>query len=145
MLIVAIVAVTLQLTLLLWFVSKFSLLPQTIVVRTSFWANAANSAITTFILFTSIRSNTNMMIIVILTTISITVAVVITLTSIIVLIHIIVFLISTIVAIIVAFMTDCTTNVITSTANTNASISIPAPVLLRSLLLLVRVPTVHNN
>ena len=72
-------------------------------------------------------------------TISITVAVVFTLTSNTVLIHII--RISTIVAIIVPFVISCTMNITIITASDNASMSIPAPILLLSLLLLVLVPS----
>ena len=79
------------------------------------------------------------MIIIIMTIISITVAVTITLTSFTVLIHII--LVSTIVAIIVAFITNCTMNVTIFSASGNARISIPAPIRLLSLPLLVGVPS----
>ena len=84
------------LLLLLWLASILSSV-QIIVVRTSTRTNAANSTITTFIPFTSIRFNTiaftstirtTIMIIVIVTTISISVAVTTTLPSFIVLIHI---------------------------------------------------------
>ena len=121
---------------------------QIIVVRTSTRTNAANSTSTTFILFTSIRLNTiaftstistTIMITAIITTISISVAVTTALPSIIVLIHII--MINTIVAIIVTLVSNCIMNVTIITASNNVSISIPAPVLLLSLLLLVRVPS----
>ena len=46
-----------------------------------------------------------------------------------------------IVAIIVTLVSNCIMNVTTITASNNASISIPAQVLLLSLLLLVRVPS----
>ena len=97
--------------------SILSLILQTIVVRTSTRVHAANTTITTFILFTSIRCNTiaftstfstTIMITVLLTTISITVAVTITLTSIIVLVHIV--LSSSSVAVIVTFIIYCTMN-----------------------------------
>ena len=78
------------------------------------------------IAFTSTISTT-IMITVIITTISISVAVTIALPSIIVLIHII--MINTIVAIIGAVVSNCIMNVTIITANNNASISIPAPVL----------------
>ena len=74
------------------------------------------------------------MITVIITTISISVAVTTTLPSFIFLIHIIMI---TIVAIIVALVSNCIMNVTIITA----SLSIPAPILLSSLLLLVRVPS----
>ena len=98
--------------------------------------------------FTSIRFNaiaftssisTTIMITVIITTISISVAVTITLPSTFVLIHIII--IDSIVAIIVTLVNNCIWNVAIITASNNASISIPAPVRLLSLLLLVRVPS----
>ena len=79
------------------------------------------------------------MITVIISTISISVAVTISLPSFIVLIHTI--LINTIVAIIVTLVSNCIMNVTIFTASNNASLSIPAPVLLLSLLLLVRVPS----
>ena len=79
------------------------------------------------------------MITVILTTISISVAVIITLPSFIVLIHIIV--INTIGAIIVTLASNCIMNVTILIASNDASLSIPAPVLLSSLLLFVRVPS----
>ena len=116
--------------------------------RTTTRTNAANSTSTTFILFTSIRfntiaftstSSTTIMITAIFTTISISVAVTIALPSILVVIHIIVM--NTIVAIIVALVSNCIMNVTIITASNNASISIPAPVLLLSLLPLVRVPS----
>ena len=118
------------------------------MVPTSIRTNAANSTITTFILFTSIRFNTTaftstisttIMITVMITTISVSVAVTITLHSIIVLIHII--MLNTIVGIIVTLVSHCIMNVTIITASNNASISIPAPVLLLSLLLLVRLPS----
>ena len=96
--IVAIVVVLQQLLLLLWLVSINISSLQTIVVRTSARTDAANSTITTCILFTSLRfntiaftstSSTTIMITVIITTISVSVAVTITLPSIIVLVHII--------------------------------------------------------
>ena len=74
------------------------------------------------------------MITVIITTISISVAVTTTLPSFTILIHIIMI---TIVAIIVTLVSNCIMNVTIITA----SLSIPAPVLLSSLLLLVRVPS----
>ena len=74
-----------------------------------------------------------------ITTISNSVAVTITLPSIIVLIHI--SMINTIVAIIVTLVSNCTMNVTIITATNNASIFIPAPVLLLSLLPLVLVPS----
>ena len=119
-----------------------------IVVPSSTTVNAANTTITTFILFTSIRCNTiaftstfstTIMITVIITTISIPVAVTILLTTVFVLIHII--LSSTIVAIIVTFIIHCTMNVTMIAASNNASISIPSPILLLSLLLSVRAPS----
>ena len=118
------------------------------MVRTSTRTNAAESTITTFILLTNIKFNTialtsiistTIMIIVIRTTISISVAVTITLPSIVVLIHII--MMNAVVAIIVTLVGNCIMNVIIITAGKNASISILAPVLLLSLLLLVRVPS----
>ena len=48
---------------------------------------------------------------------------------------------NTIVAIIVALVSKCIMNVTIIAARNNASLSIPAPVLLLSLLLLVRVPS----
>ena len=78
---------------------------------------------------------------VIITTISISVAVTIALPSIVGFIHIIIIMINAIVAIIVTLVSSCTMNVAIFTASNNASISIPAPVLLLSLLLLVRVPS----
>ena len=145
-LIVAIVVVLQQLRFLFWFLSILSSL-QIIVVRTSTRTNAANSTSTTFILFTSTRFNTiaftstisTTIMITVLVTISVSVAVTITLPSLIVLIHII--MIYTIVAIIVPLVSNCTMNVNLITDSNNASISIPAPVLLSSLLLLVRVPS----
>ena len=116
--------------LLLWLVSIFSLSLQIIVVRTSTRINAANTTITTFMLFTSIRFNImtatstisiTIMITVIIATISITAAVTITLISVIVLIRII--MISIIVAIIVTFLINCTMNVTILTASGNASVS----------------------
>ena len=77
------------------------------------------------------------MIIVIITTIYFAVAVII-LTSLIVLIC--VSMISIIVAIIVTFVTDCTMNVTIISDSGDTSISIPAPIRLPPLLLLVRVP-----
>ena len=118
------------------------------MVRTSTRTNAANSTITTFILFTSIRLNsiaftsttsTTITITVVVTTISISVAVTITLPSFIVLIHTI--LINTIVAIIVTLVSNCIMDVTSITASNRASLSIPAAVLLLSLLHLVRVPS----
>ena len=115
---------------------------------TSTRTNAANSTIATFILFKSIKfdtiaftntTSTTIMIIVIIATISISVAVTTTLPSIIALIHI--SMINTIVAIIVTRVSKCIMNVTIVTASKNATISIPAPVLLLSLLLLVRVPS----
>ena len=50
-------------------------------------------------------------------------------------------MINTIVAIMVTFVSNCNMNVIIITASNNASLSIPAPVLLSSLLLFVRVPS----
>ena len=108
------------------------------------WAtpNAADSTIATFILFTSIRFNTiaftstiskTLMITVIITTISVSVAVTITLPSFIALIHII--MTNTIAAIIVTLVRNCLMDVATITASNNANLSIPAPVLLLSLLL----------
>ena len=147
-LIVAIVAALQQLLSLLWLVSISGSL-QTIVVRTSTRTNACNSTSTTFILFTSIRFSTivftstistTFMITVIITTISISVAVTIALPSIVVFIHIII-VITTIVAIIVTLASNCIMNVAVFTASNIASISKPAPVLLLSLLLLVRVPS----
>ena len=129
---VASVVVPPPLLLFLWLVSILSLLPQIFAVCTSTRINAANNTSTTFI-------STAIMSIVIITTISITVAATITLTSIIVSIHI--GMISTIVAIIARFMTTCTMKVTTITVSNNDSISIPAPVLLLSSLLLVRVPS----
>ena len=79
------------------------------------------------------------MITVIFNTISISVALTITLPSFIVLIHTI--MINTIVAIIVTLVSNCIMNVTIISARNNASLSIPAPVLLASLLLLVRVPS----
>ena len=119
------------------------------MVRTSTRTNAANSTISTFILltntrfntiaFTSTFSTTIMITVVIIATICISVAATLTLPSIIVLIHII--LINTIVAIIVTIVRNCIMNVTIITASNNAGISIPAPVLLLSLLLLVQVPS----
>ena len=83
--------------------------------------------------------STAIMITVIITTISISVAVTITLPSFIVLIHIIV--INTIVAITVTLVSNCILKFTIIAASNNASLSIPAPVLLSSLLLLVRVPS----
>ena len=54
-------------------------------------------------------------------------------------------MISTIVAIIVTFIPGCTMKVIIITVGNNASISIPAQILLLSLLLLVRYQAVHND
>ena len=151
-LIVAIVVVLLQLLLFSWLVSIFSLLLHFTGVRIFTRTNAANTAITTFILFTSIRFSTitatntmsiTIMNIFILATISMTVVVTSTLTSFIVLIRII--MISTIVAIIVTLVTNCSKNVSIVPFSVNASISIPAPIRLLSLSLLVRVPRVHNN
>ena len=97
------------------------------MVRTSTGTNAANSTITTFILFTNIRFNaiaftstisTTIMITVIITTISISVAVTNSLPSIIVLIHII--MIRTIVAIIVTLVSNCILNFTIITARNNA-------------------------
>ena len=65
------------------------------------------------------------------------VAVAISLPSFIVLIHDI--MINTIVTIIVRLVSNCIMNVTSITASSIASLSIPAPVLLLSLLLLVRV------
>ena len=79
------------------------------------------------------------MITVIITIISISVAVTITLPSIIVPIHII--MMNAIVAITVTLVSNCIMNVTIIAASNNASLSIPAPVLLLSLLLLVRVPS----
>ena len=78
------------------------------------------------------------MITVIVTTISISVAVTSTLHGFIVLIHII--MINTIVAIIATLVCNCIMNVTIIKSN-NASLFIAAPVLLSSLLLLVRVPS----
>ena len=50
-------------------------------------------------------------------------------------------MINTIVASIVTPVSNCTMNVTIITASDNASLSIPAPVLVLSLLLLVRVPS----
>ena len=106
------------------------------MVRTSTRTNAANSTITTFILFTSIRFNTiaftstirtTIMITVVITTISVSVAATITLPGIIVLIHIL--MINTIVAIIVTLVRNCIIDVTVVTASNNAGISIPAQVL----------------
>ena len=117
------------------------------MVRTSTRTNAANSTSTTFILFT-IRFNTiaftstistTILITVFIATISDSVAVTITLPNIIGLIHMI--LINTIVAIIVTRVSNSIMNVTIITASNDASISIPAPVLLLSLMLLVRVPS----
>ena len=69
----------------------------------------------------------------------ITVAVTITLPSFIVLIHII--MMNTIGAIILTLVGNCILNVTIITASNDASLSIPAPVFLSSLLLLVRVPS----
>ena len=144
---VAIVVALQQLLSLLWLVSILSSL-LILLVRTSTRTHAANSTSTIFILFTRIRFNTvaftstigtTIMITVIITTISISVAVTIALPSIIVLIHII--KINTIVAIIVTLVSSCVMNATIITASKNASISMPAPVLLLSLLLLVRVPS----
>ena len=147
-LIVALAVVLQQLFLLLWLVSILGSV-QIIVVRTSTSTNAAKSTITTFILFTSSRFNTiavtstictTFMITVIITTTSISVAVTITHPSFIVRIHI--NMINTIDAIIVTLVSNCIImNVTIVTASNNASLSIPAPVLLLSLLLLVRVPS----
>ena len=126
-LIVAIEVVLQQLLLLLWFLSILSSL-QLLVVRTSTRTNAANSTITTLILFTSIRFNilaftstisTTIMITVTIATISISVAVTITLPSVIVLIHII--MINTIVQIIVTLVSNWIMNVTIITASNNAS------------------------
>ena len=142
-LIVAIVVVLQQLLSLLWLVSILSSL-QIIVVRTSTRTNAANkpSCLTGIrfntIAFTS-TINTTIMITGFISTICISVAVTITLPSVIVLIHII--MINTIVAIIVKLVSNCIMNVTIVTASNNASKSIPAQVLLFSLLLLVRVPS----
>ena len=142
-LIVAIVVVLQQLWLLLWLVSVLSSL-QIIVVRSSTRTYAANSTITAFMLFTNVRFNaialtntnsTTIMVTVIITTISISFAVTVTLPSIIVPIHI--SMINTIVAIIVELASNWNMNATIITAINNASI--PAPVLLFSLLLLVRV------
>ena len=103
--------------------------------------------ITPFILLASIRLNTitftstisTTILIIIITTISITVAVTIALTSSIVPSHII--MLSTNVAIIVTCIINCTMNVVISTASNNASVAIPTPILLLSLLLFVRVPS----
>ena len=101
-----------------------------------------------FILFTGIRFNTiavtstintTIMVTDIITTISVSFAVTFTLPSIIVPIH--TSMINTIVAIVVTLASNCIMNVTVITANNNASISIPAPVFLSSLLLLVRVPS----
>ena len=98
--------------------------------------------------FTSIRFNaiaftstisTTIMITAIITTISVSVAVKITLPSINVLTHII--MLDTIVALIVTLVGTCIMNVTIVIASNNASISVPAPVLLLSLLLLVQVPS----
>ena len=98
--------------------------------------------------FASIRFNTiafpstisaTIMITVIITIMAISVAVTITLPSFIVLIHIC--MIITILAIIVTLVSNCIMNVTIITASKNASLSIPAPVLLSSLLLVVRVPS----
>ena len=140
-----------QLLSLLWLVSIFSSL-QIIVFRTSTRTNAANSTSTTFILFARVRFNTiaftstistTIMITVIITTISIAVAATIALPSIVVNLHIIMIIVmmNTIVAIIVTLVSNCIMNVTTITASNNANISIPAPVLLLSLLLLVLVPS----
>ena len=121
---------------------KTSSLPQIIVLRTSARTNAASCTTTAFILFTSIRfntiaststSSTTIMITLIVSTISVTVAVTITLPSIIVSTHII--MIYTIVAVIVTLISKCIMNVTVATARNIGSISIPAPVLLLSLLL----------
>ena len=146
-LIVTIGVVLQQLFLLLWLVAIVSSV-QIIVVRTITRTNAANSTITAVILFNSIRFNTiaftnttstTIMITVVITTISMSVAVTITLPSIIVLMHI--SMIYTIVAIIVTPVSNCIMNVTIFTVRNNASISIPAPVLSLSLLLLVRLPS----
>ena len=86
-----------------------------------------------------VNSSDHSSITVFITTISVSIAVTITLPSVIDLIHII--MINTIVAIIVTLVGNCIMNVTIITASNNASISIPAPVLLLSLLLLVRVPS----
>ena len=110
------------------------------MVRTSTRTNAANSTITTFIsiwfntIVCTSTNGTTVMITVISTTVSISAAVTITLPSFIVLIH---FIMITIVAIIVTLGSNSIMNVTIITA----SLSIPAPVLLSSLLLLVRVPS----
>ena len=146
-LVVAAVVVLQQLLLLLWLVSILSSL-QIIMVRISTRTNAANSTSTTFILFTSIRFkniaftstiSTTITITVIITMISISVAVTITLPSIIVLIHIA--MLNTSVDIIVTRVSTCIMNVTILTASNDATISILTPVLLLSLLLLVRVPS----
>ena len=109
--------------------SILSLLLQVVVVRASTRINAANTNITTFIDFTSLRfytvtftstTSTAIMISVLIIAVAITVAVTTTLTSIIVLIHILV--ISTIAAIIVTFTINCTMNVTVITARNNAGI-----------------------
>ena len=147
MFIVAIVEVLQQLLPLSWLVSILSSL-QIIVVRTSTGTNAANSTITALILFTSLRFNTiafastvstTIMITVVISTVSIFVAVTITHPSIILLI--LNTMIDTIATVIVTLVSNCTMNVTILNASNNASISIPAPVLLLSLLLLVRVPS----
>ena len=146
-LIVAVVVLLQQLLSLVWLVSILSSV-QIIVVRTSTRTNAANNTTTTFILFNRIRFNTiaftstistTIMITVISTAISVSIAVTITLPSFIVLIHII--MINTIVAFIVTLVSDCSMNGTIITASNSASLSIPAPVLLLSLLHLVRVPS----
>ena len=83
--------------------------------------------------------STTIMITVITTTVFISVAVAITLPSFVVLIHMI--MINTIVAIIVTLVSNCIMNVTIIAASNNAGLSIPARVLLSSLLLLVRVPS----
>ena len=118
------------------------------MVRTSTTTTADNSTIATFILCTTMRLNTSafantfsttIMITVIVNDSFISVAVTVTLPSIIFLIHI--SMINTIVAIIVTLVSDCIMHVTIITASNYASISIAAPELLLSLLLLVRVPS----
>ena len=118
----------------MWFVPVLGLMLITVRLLPSFFSLVLglNS-----IAFTGTISTT-IMITVIITTISISVAVAVTLPSFIVLIHII--MINSIVAIIVTLVSNCILNGTIITASNNASLSIPAPVLLLSLLLLVRVP-----
>ena len=83
--------------------------------------------------------STTIMIILIISTISVAVAVTINLTNFIVLTHIT--MSSTIVGIIFTCIINCTINVTIETASNHPNTSIPAPVLLLSLLLLVRLPS----